>query len=100
MSDHRWEAVNILKQGLFFLIHLRIVNFFFQENLASPSLELKNLVDPIFKLRDPCVDAGLVLLCTTNAPADDPGEHEPSVWPLDHHWAAAVTLESKKILFS
>jgi stearoyl-CoA desaturase (delta-9 desaturase) len=22
MSDHRWEAVNILKQGLFFLIHL------------------------------------------------------------------------------
>ena len=68
---------------------------FFFATLLLFFLELKNLVDPVPELRDPSVDTWLVLLCATDAPADDSGQHEPSVRPLNHHWPTTVTLKYK-----
>lgn len=56
-------------------------------------LKLKNLQDPVAEFGYPGVDAGLVFFGTANAPADDAGEHETAVFPLDHHWTTAVALK-------
>ena len=60
-------------------------------------LELKNLVDPFAELGDPGVYTGLVFLGAPDAPADDAGQHEPTVGPLDNHGSATVTLKTKQM---
>lgn len=52
-------------------IRLEIRRFHFHLRQSTFCLELKNLVDPFPEFGDPGVDAGLVLLGTTDAPADD-----------------------------
>ena len=54
--------------------------------------ELQDLVDPIPEVTYPRVNSGLILLGASDAPTDDPGEHEAIIPPLHDHRAAAIAL--------
>lgn len=55
--------------------------------------EQKDLIDPFSEFGDSRVNSRLIWLGATDSPAYDSSEDPPFVSrPLDHHWAAAVTL--------
>ena len=60
--------------------------------LTTDYSKLENLIDPVLKLGYSGVDAGLVLLRASNAPADPPRQHEAAVLSLHYHRPAAVAL--------
>ena len=60
--------------------------------LTTDYSKLEDLIDPVLKLGYSGVDAGLVLLRASNAPADHPGQHEAAVLSLHNHRPAAVAL--------
>ena len=60
--------------------------------LSTDYSKLEDLIDPVLKLGYSGVDAGLVLLRASNAPADHPGQHEAAVLSLHYHRPAAVAL--------
>ena len=85
--------INFFLQILLGAVNTKVLPAFSSPPCFYFFLELKNLVDPVPELRDPSVDTWLVLLCATDAPADDSGQHEPSVRPLNHHRPTTVTLK-------
>jgi len=55
--------------------------------------ELQNLIDPVTKFRDTCINARLIRRGATDSPADDSSKNPSFISrSLDDHWTAAVTL--------
>ena len=59
---------------------------------------LEDLVDPLSEVRDPGVDARLVLLSAPDAPTDHSGEHVPTVLQsLHRHRTPGIALNQRNL---
>ena len=66
--------------------------------LSSNISVLEDLVDPLSEVRDPGVDARLVLLSAPDAPTDHSGEHVPTVFqPLHRHGTPGIALNQRNL---